>query len=1311
MLYLVAFIWCHSVYRTEAVVAKQLDDYKILYVISENGNCSSLQIDVIQKKWPCHPLSFYVKNVNEYFVNNTQVLFTAGTHLLPLPSDNETQVINVTGITNFSMIGLGEVEISEEEGAPLPTSIISCNVTQDNNDQVRNGILFYKSSGIHIENLTIEKCGAKFAVRGPDNFTLVSALTFRESYSIILTQVRIDKSLGFGLDADRIFGSFQVSRSIFVRSKSFKLKPQKDIGGNARFWYSKYNSSLLDHNVLNISQSWFMCGHLNSDKDYRGFNFASGLIIRIYIPSVSVNISHITVKENVGTHGGNLAILVTDFHENTSSIAISNSVIANGTAIRGGGLQFWVQVDNKHNFYSLNSSKLIHHRIMEIRDTNFTNNTAGESGGGIYIGHYESNTIDNIIRHISFKGCKFSDNSVHYSKGLTRSYSGAAIEVIRHSINDFTSHTTPQYSIDFEGCQFKQNKLSEVTNEGGILDFVATQTVTITNCTFSFNVGTAISLRQSNIRFYKYNIFERNTARHGGALKFCELSKMYLPINGSVHIDFIENLANISGGAIYISQQLCLETAPPCFFQPLYVKHGNSSVNDLHMRLNFVNNTAKFAGDVIYGGQVDHCYLYYSHYDNHSTYLSHRVFNCIFDLTEQRKSLSRISSAPYGACLYNSSDNKLNCSHSYYPSIVYPGQSIVLNVSAVGQRNGTSPVRSNLFQFQQICDSHSGCYSHIEIKTAANSQNDIMPYYVSLNCTVYSNQSNATFNLTIQQASQAEMRYVHYKSPRLKFKIGECPWGFIASRDLQDRHKCTCDSLLSNYSIRCDIDRQQVTRWGFYWLGCANFHQHSETTNSGENCKGVVLAFRCIYDYCVMEYRQVSSTTLNNQCSEGREGILCGRCMSNYSLSLGTSRCLRSCPTYMAYIVVLVSATSGILLILFLITCNFTVSEGTINGFLFYAHIMHKKANLFFPRSTGESNTNIFRLFIAWLNLDAGFDVCFFKSMTQYQKIWLQFGFLFYILLLKFLIVILSRRYIFFTRLVGRNVVKVLATLGLVFFPLMFNTALGCLQFLYVWHSDNHTTVIWQLDGNLKYLSGKHIPLFMLGAALCLITLLATLALLFIQCLQKNTGFICIAWVDRLRPFFDAYTGPCHVHYRFWPGFLFFARLTLFVLNTLVIDKNNFNLYIIIAACVLILIIALVLPNGVYNRWTLNVLESTFFINLGMVCGLVAIFSPDIKYTSDTTTPYIVYPSVALTMALFVGILIYHCRKQLQSYRCCRQLTLLAIKNRLKFNKERIGFKRQRQMIKDEEEEREPFLHIHQNMAHVVHYREELIED
>ena len=131
---------------------------------------------------------------------------------------------SLTGISNFSMIGQGGVMYNKsEEGAPLPNSTIYALPIAIPKMYLKMGYCFTKLIHNSPRKLDNRNCGAMFTVRGPDNFTLVSALTFRESYNISLKQVRIDKNLGFGLDADRIFGSFRVSMSAFMWCRAYTL--------------------------------------------------------------------------------------------------------------------------------------------------------------------------------------------------------------------------------------------------------------------------------------------------------------------------------------------------------------------------------------------------------------------------------------------------------------------------------------------------------------------------------------------------------------------------------------------------------------------------------------------------------------------------------------------------------------------------------------------------------------------------------------------------------------------------------------------------------------------------------------------------------------------------------------------------------------------------------------------------------------------------------------------------------------------------------------------------------------------------------
>ena len=81
-------------------------------------------------------------------------------------------------------------------------------------------------------------------------------------------------------------------------------------------------------------------------------------------------------------------------------------------------------------------------------------------------------------------------------------------------------------------------------------------------------------------------------------------------------------------------------------------------------------------------------------------------------------------------------------------------------------------------------------------------------------------------------------------------------------------------------------------------------------------------------------------------------------------------------------------------------------------------------------RGTFFSSTNFVTIVIAWVNLDIGFDVCFFNGMNSYWKTWLQLVFPAYVIILVIVVIFVSERYTKFARLIGRrNPVATLATL------------------------------------------------------------------------------------------------------------------------------------------------------------------------------------------------------------------------------------------------------------------------------------------
>jgi len=101
-------------------------------------------------------------------------------------------------------------------------------------------------------------------------------------------------------------------------------------------------------------------------------------------------------------------------------------------------------------------------------------------------------------------------------------------------------------------------------------------------------------------------------------------------------------------------------------------------------------------------------------------------------------------------------------------------------------------------------------------------------------------------------------------------------------------------------------------------------------------------------------------------------------------------------------------------------------------------------------------------------------------------------------------------------------------------------------------YPDSSFKRIWLYDGNVEYLKGRHIALFIVTLLLLLtVSLPYTVVLLFIQCLQYRSQYRILLWVWRLKPLFDAYTGPYKDKHRYWPGLLLVIRAVIFLVFSL----------------------------------------------------------------------------------------------------------------------------------------------------------------
>ena len=677
------------------------------------------------------------------------------------------------------------------------------------------------------------------------------------------------------------------------------------------------------------------------------------------------------------------------------------------------------------------------------------------------------------------------------------------------------------------------------------------------------------------------------------------------------------------GGAIYVENvsptTYCISVVPlvlrvKCFFQ----LPGQNLSNGIDVQLVFKNNSADAAGSVLYGGSIDNCKL--SH--GLDSYGSGKVFDMIaYNNDTDYNTTSNISSNPFQIC---PCENYLpDCSKTEYnfPRTVYPGETFQAPVVAVGQRDGTvaSRVISTINNIRYP-DTSLQSTQHLQQANSACTK---------LNYTVFSLSQTVDIVLSAENSICTDNLLITVSLHQT------CPPGFNFSKSARS---CVCEPRLASYieTSQCDfitctqcIIRNgvgQITRDSSkqFWVG------YDDESN------GVILYPQCPFDYCVSQTVTFPLTESDKQCAYNRSGLLCGACKEGYSLVLGTSRC-RKCPNDYHLALLIPFAVMGVALVFLLLVCKLTVATGTLSGLIFYANIVEIIRTIFLPV---ESTNPLLSIFIAWLNLDFGIETCFYNGMDTYSNTWLQFVFPAYIWMLVGLMILVSHFSHRFAKLLGNNPVSVLATLILLSYAKILRTLIAVFYITSLQYPTYNRSV-WLYDANVDFTSGKYIPLFIVAVLVFLFLFLPyTLLLLFGQWLQAISHLRLFSWVNRLKPFMDAYQAPYKAKHRYWPGLLLVLRFVLLLVFALNTQQNpSVNLLAILIE-VVNLFLWLSISGGVYTNGYVNVLEGSFAFNLIIlttVSYIVNVLVGGQHFIVDFTWN----ASVFVALATFIGILAF----------------------------------------------------------------------
>ena len=892
----------------------------------------------------------------------------------------------------------------------------------------------------------------------------------------------------------------------------------------------------------------------------------------------------------------------------------------------------------------------------------FSHNSAGWNGGAVRLwnGQMIINTNANL---------NFSNNSALGNIGEVQPNNGGGAVFLRNSTIYVNTYAITFYGNrgTLGGAMYFMYGTMHIKSNTSVM-FI-TNTAQVQGGAIYIESGVNSSIIVDNSAKL---LFFNNSAFQGGAL-YVIPSSFAIQVEYQSSVQFINNTAFDVGGAVYSEMQ----SAAPCLFM----------VTAYSAELSFIGNYAhRSIGHHMYGTSVryekcDHEHTQYANkqgkpYCWHQTETTHKHINISFHpgLREALK-LSPVSSAPWRVCLCDSNGKPLcaNFSQIFTNVSVYRGETFTLSAYVVGYDFGTtvgivhagflySNQSSQLekSQYNQPVDTNKMCttlkytvYSK-HGKELLQLQTSVLPVSASINkestksaITKYKKLVSACIahytshdNGCIQSALLTTPVFINVTL------FPGCPPGLTLTHD---QNTCGCYSVLANNDFHCSIqDKTGYLKWNStVWVN-ATFNESQSN--------GIIYNRFCPLNYCKSGNKTINiGDDPGKQCASNRAGILCGVCMENFSLAIGSSRCIE-CPNSHNVALLLAFAAAGVFLVFFILAINLTVTQGLINGLIFYANIVWAYKIILFPSEIQENYWLVFlQVFVAWLNLDFGIESCFFVGLDAYWKTWLQFLFPFYIWAIAGVIIVACRYSSRLTNLIGSRAVPLLATLFLLSYMKLLRTIIDATSIAVIaQYPQNTSYVVWYLDGNLRYCQHPHIYLFLAAmATLVFLWLPYTLLLLFIQPLRRVSHLRPLKWINKLTPVYDAYFSPLKDKHQYWFGTMLLVRGILLIVLTVTSAANPEINVLILLLTISFLVITLSVKT-VYKRMTVRVLESATLLNL-IVLSAGTLY----EWESTKSRSMLLIVSIGITFAQFCIIVVWSLIKPCFSagWRCRQKQT------------------------------------------------------
>ena len=1132
--------------------------------------------------------------------SNTTVVLAAAYHEIA-----ETSLCVVENITNVTITSEGDL------------SVIKCvgNSTA--------GFVFVNVFNLEISNVKFDGCGAAlndigllgilndFRKSEPHyGFDPLDSVTlmFVNCLDLSLYAVDITNYLGFGMILSNVLGNIEMDYISITNAVHFGCD---QCNGSGLLVIYNHNGTISTYNLRNvwISNGYTaqfndgLIGEIDAERGEPLVKVAAGLSIIIseysstdHKSSISIRLENLSVDNNYG--GGVVFVYINVKH---SSITVDT---ANISSCLPGGRNSRNKIGESLTVYfvltqpktgtskslSLNNidfeTSLTHscrRDKIENAEKLFSLTSVLVRAVGDYVGQRSTTSTHHkvIFRNVHFTR-DFPSFAADGKFGINMFvFSFDSILMTLHDVTSFNisctdvgDHPTNYYSCD----------------KVGSLAFMKMKDLEIVNGNFSQHTScSALYVQDTNVKFTGDITISGNRGVLYGAIQLIHSSRLLL-IEPLTMV--MENNEALYGSAVYVYYEYTDDCSIQFYPKHPYTRHNHA---DIDVTLSHRDNRAAIAGNTIYAYPLHHCH------DNLSKNTESLVKLLLNKMNPPlNRNNTEVSSPASMVCLCD--DNKIprlpcgNDTQSRQFSL-YSGQK--LSLSMVAADGGSSVYGTVVARFTSV---PKGVVVNMREQDESSSLE-------SGSCTtvdyiIYHNVNSSQENVTLELAATLAIPQVF-----VYLTLKMCPNGYELVRD----GACECLEIYKEFGC----NNGSIKRLNEYWVGYTSD-------------KHIGYSKVCPSGFC---NDSLNSTTIvknldkpSPMCNGGRTGTMCTLCPKGKSVVFGSVNCQECSNWYIATI--LFYGVCGLLLVVVIFLLQLTVRVGTINGLIFYANLLSTGFTLGYLLQV-NSYLYLLRIFVAFINLNLGFPLCFYDGMNEEVKLLLQFVFPVYVWIIIGAIIYASRHSIKLSKFTGKHSVAVLATLLQLSYSKIMTNITESFAFARIVTKDGNFTVWFSAGIDYATLPLHVLHMFISIIFLFLFIIPYTLMITLAPFLAKYRA------VSKYMPFLDVVYAPYKEKWRCWFG----VRLCLLVVLLICRATLSGYSFVINLGVQLVSVTAFVFLQVHFKPFKtlfIHLLDVFFMLNF-CACAFFTITVRESKALFDVITFL-----VSTALVAFLGIIAYH---------------------------------------------------------------------